>query len=114
MKGNLGNFNHKPWRKMEKPLLVFDDKGIFCAIADVYLDPWKSVNKAIISHGHADHSRWGHKKYITHHSNIPIIKYRLGDIEVSGKEWNFYYKWGEVFHSSGRPYYGIFPDSGGI
>ncbi|HEY9186208.1 MAG TPA: ligase-associated DNA damage response exonuclease [Salegentibacter sp.] len=73
---------------MEKPLLVFDDKGIYCAIADVYLDPWKPVDKAIISHGHADHSRWGHKKYITHHSNIPIIKHRLGDIEVSGKEWN--------------------------
>lgn len=73
---------------MEKPLLVFDDKGIYCAIADVYLDPWKPVDKAIISHGHADHSRWGHKKYITHHSNIPIIKHRLGDILVSGKEWN--------------------------
>ncbi|WP_372919599.1 ligase-associated DNA damage response exonuclease [Salegentibacter sp.] len=73
---------------MEKPLLVFDDKGIYCAIADVYLDPWKPVDKAIISHGHADHSRLGHKKYITHHSNIPIIKHRLGDIEVSGKEWN--------------------------
>lgn len=73
---------------MKQPLLVFDDKGIYCAIADVYLDPWKTVDKAIISHGHADHSRWGHKKYITHHSNIPIIKHRLGDIEVSGKEWN--------------------------
>ncbi|WP_081208493.1 ligase-associated DNA damage response exonuclease [Salegentibacter sediminis] len=73
---------------MEKPLLVFDDKGIYCAIADVYLDPWKPVDKAIISPGHADHSRWGHKKYITHHTNIPIIKHRLGDIEVSGKEWN--------------------------
>lgn len=73
---------------MENPLLVFDDNGIYCAIADVYLDPWKPVDKAIISHGHADHSRWGHKKYLTHHSNVPIIKHRLGDIKVSGKEWN--------------------------
>ncbi|WP_373058596.1 ligase-associated DNA damage response exonuclease [Zunongwangia sp. H14] len=70
------------------PLLVFNEKGIYCAAADVYLDPWKPVEKAIISHGHADHSRWGHKKYITHHKNVPIIKHRLGDIEVSGKEWN--------------------------
>lgn len=73
---------------MNKPLLAFNDKGIYCEVADVYLDPWKPVNNAIISHGHADHSRWGHKKYITHHTNVPIIKHRLGEIEVAGKNWN--------------------------
>ena len=72
---------------MKTPLLAFNEKGIYCAQADVYLDPWRPVDKAIISHGHADHSRWGHKKYITHHSNIPIIKHRLGEINVSGKDW---------------------------
>jgi putative mRNA 3-end processing factor len=73
---------------MKTPLLVFNDKGIYCEAADVYLDPWKPVKKAIISHGHADHSRWGHQQYITHHSNVAIIKHRLGDITVAGKEWN--------------------------
>ncbi|MGB7785947.1 MAG: ligase-associated DNA damage response exonuclease [Salinimicrobium sp.] len=72
---------------MNKPLLCFNDKGIFCEQAGVYLDPWKPVDKAIITHGHADHSRWGHKKYITHHTNVPIIKHRLGDIEVSGVDY---------------------------
>lgn len=80
---------------MKTPLLVFNKKGIYCEKADVYLDPWKPVEKAIISHGHADHSRWGHKKYITHHSNVPIIKHRLGDINVSGKQW------GESFSING-------------
>jgi len=73
---------------MKAPLLAFNDKGIYCAEADVYLDPWKPVDKAIISHGHADHSRWGHKQYITHHTNVPIIKHRLGDIQVTGKAWD--------------------------
>lgn len=73
---------------MKAPLLAFNDKGIYCAQAKVYLDPWKPVDHAIISHGHADHSRWGHKKYITHHSNVPIIRHRLGEIVVTGKEWN--------------------------
>lgn len=72
---------------MKEPLLAFNEKGIYCSQAKVYLDPWKPVDKAIISHGHADHSRWGHKKYITHHSNVPIIKHRLGDIRASGREW---------------------------
>lgn len=72
---------------MKNPLLEFTDKGIYCSAADVYLDPWKPVDKAIISHGHADHSRWGHNQYITHHRNVPIISHRLGEISVTGKEW---------------------------
>lgn len=73
---------------MEEPLLAFTDRGIYCAKAEVYLDPWKPVDKAIITHGHADHSRYGHKRYITHHTNVPIIRHRLGEIDVSGVEWN--------------------------
>lgn len=80
---------------MRKPLLQFTDRGIYCEKADVYLDPWKPVDKAIISHGHADHSRWGHKKYITHTSNMPIISHRLGDLTISGKAW------GETFGING-------------
>ena len=90
---------------MKTPLLAFNDKGIYCAQADVYLDPWRPVDKAIISHGHADHSRWGHKKYITHHSNIPIIKHRLGEINVSGKNWNETFMINNVqfsFHPAGH------------
>lgn len=77
---------------MNKPLLEFTDKGIYCHTAKVYLDPWKPVDKAIITHGHADHSRWGHKSYITHHRNVPIITHRLGEINVTGKDW------GETFY----------------
>jgi len=73
---------------MRAPLLVFNDKGIYCEQADVYLDPWKPVKNAIITHGHADHSRWGHENYVTHHYNVPIIRHRLGKISVTGKEWN--------------------------
>ena len=72
---------------MKTPLLAFNANGIYCAQADVYLDPWRKVDRAIISHGHADHSRWGNKKYITHHHNIPIMKHRLGEIDVVGKAY---------------------------
>ncbi len=72
---------------MKDPLLEFTDKGIYCSAAKVYLDPWKPVDKAIVSHSHADHSRWGHKRYVTHHRNVPIISHRLGEINVVGKEW---------------------------
>ncbi|WP_421804696.1 ligase-associated DNA damage response exonuclease [Flagellimonas sp.] len=72
---------------MKTPLLQFTPKGIYCEQADVYLDPWRPVDKAIISHGHADHSRWGHQKYITHHKNVPIVQHRLGDVNISSRGW---------------------------
>lgn len=73
---------------MASPLLEFNDKGIYCSQADVYLDPWRPVKTALITHGHADHARWGHKGYITHKSNVPILKHRLGVTNVAGKDWN--------------------------
>lgn len=72
---------------MESPLLEFTDKGIYCAAADVYLDPWRPVPRAFISHGHSDHSRPGHGQYITHRLNMPIIRHRLGEIRGQGLEW---------------------------
>ena len=77
--------------KLGMPLLEFTSKGIYCKQADVYLDPWRGVDKAIISHGHSDHARWGSKHYITHEINVPIIQHRLGKISVTGK------KYGETF-----------------
>ena len=72
---------------MNSPLLEFNENGIYCPLADIYIDAWRPVNKVIISHGHADHSKFGHKNYLTHHFNIPIIKHRLGEISAEGKEW---------------------------
>ena len=69
------------------PLLEFTSKGIYCKQADVYLDPWRRVDKALISHGHSDHARWGSKRYITQQTNVPIIQHRLGNITVSGKKY---------------------------
>ncbi len=72
---------------MKKPLLEFTDRGIYCQAADVYLDPWKPVKKALITHGHSDHSRPGNGEYITHKDNVPIITHRLGTLNTLGLEW---------------------------
>lgn len=46
------------------------------------------MDKAIITHAHSDHARYGSQHYLTHHRSIPIMKLRLGDISVQGVEWN--------------------------
>ena len=66
----------------KKGLLVHTGLGLYCPKADVYLDPWKPVKKAILSHGHADHARWGSSSYLCTPSAAPVIKYRLGEINL--------------------------------
>lgn len=66
-------------------LLSFDDKGIYCAQAGVYIDPWQPVDKAIITHAHSDHARWGMGSYLAVHEAVPVLRFRLGqDINVQG------------------------------
>src|SRR5687768_11435474 len=58
-------------------LLDFNDKGIYCSRADVYLDPWKPVKRALITHGHSDHARWGNENYLCTVSASSNIRHRL-------------------------------------
>ncbi|MFA0964631.1 ligase-associated DNA damage response exonuclease [Roseivirga sp. BDSF3-8] len=71
-----------------KPLLVFTDKGIYCPQGKFFIDPWKPVNRAIITHAHSDHARWGSKYYLSHLHSIPVLKHRLGhDITCEGIDY---------------------------
>lgn len=66
-------------------LIEYTNKGLYCRQADVYIDPWKKVNYALITHGHADHARWGHKHYLCVDSSVPILKHRLGpEMNIQG------------------------------
>ncbi len=70
------------------PLIEFTDKGLFCPQGDFYIDPWKPVDKALITHAHSDHARWGSKAYLSHKDSIPIFRLRLGENVYEGVEWH--------------------------
>jgi putative mRNA 3-end processing factor len=69
-------------------LIEFTDKGLYCPTGNFYIDPWKPVGKAIITHGHSDHARWGNKSYLCHHYTKPILQLRLGDNDYQTVGWN--------------------------
>jgi putative mRNA 3-end processing factor len=69
-------------------LITFTDKGLYCQKGDFYIDPWKPVQKAIITHGHADHAYFGHKSYLCHTYTKPILQLRLGDNNYQTLRWN--------------------------
>lgn len=75
-------------KKLMASLIQFTDKGLFCSAGDFYIDPWKPVDKAIITHGHSDHARAGSKKYLCHKLTKPILQLRLGEGEYETTEWN--------------------------
>ena len=47
-------------------LLELTNKGIYCPQADVYIDPHRRVENAIITHAHSDHARPGNSHYLAH------------------------------------------------
>ncbi|MBJ3762074.1 ligase-associated DNA damage response exonuclease [Maribius pontilimi] len=67
---------------MADPLLSFTDRGIYCARGDFYIDPWRPVDRALITHGHADHSRPGMGRYLATDAAAPVMRHRLGDIAI--------------------------------
>ncbi len=69
-------------------MISFTDKGIYCEQGDFYIDPWKPVERALITHAHSDHARPGNQYYLAHHLSIPVLKLRLGaDINVQGCDY---------------------------
>ncbi len=60
-------------------LLQPTTRGLYCPIGDFYLDPVRGgVDRAVISHGHADHARGGHGKVLAHPDTLAIMAIRYG------------------------------------
>ncbi|MBC7743847.1 MAG: ligase-associated DNA damage response exonuclease [Flavobacterium sp.] len=73
---------------MSRPLLEFNEKGIFCSAGNFYIDPWRPVKYAVITHAHSDHAKWGHQKYLAHKLSHEVLKYRLGNIDLEIIDYN--------------------------
>lgn len=69
-------------------LVEFTDKGLYCPQGGFYIDPWKPVDKAVITHAHSDHAKVGNREYLCHHHSVPLLKLRLGDINVQAIAWD--------------------------
>ena len=69
---------------MTDPVLKSTDRGLYCAAGDFFIDPWRPVPRALITHGHADHARPGHGHYLATHTALPVMRHRLGEISADG------------------------------
>ncbi|GGH30326.1 putative mRNA 3-end processing factor [Cribrihabitans marinus] len=87
------------------PVLTFTARGIYCAAGDFYIDPWRPVDRALITHGHADHARPGHARYLATAQAAPILRHRLGEIDLQTVEYGAITTLGDArvsFHPAGH------------
>ena len=63
-------------------LVVQRPEGLYCPAGDFYIDPWRAVERAVITHAHADHARGGHAHYLAAAPSAGLLRARLGDIPL--------------------------------
>ncbi|MFD2368059.1 ligase-associated DNA damage response exonuclease [Pseudoduganella sp. GCM10020061] len=68
-------------------MVVVRREGMYCVPGDFYIDPWRPVGRAVITHAHGDHARWGSERYLTAASGVGILRSRLGDIQVDALDY---------------------------
>ena len=80
---------------MQSPLIETRPEGLYCPPGDFYIDPWRGVERAVITHAHGDHARWGSRQYFCTASGEALIHIRLGEVNTQT------YAYGEVFEING-------------
>ncbi len=64
-------------------LIEVTEGGLCCPAGGFYIDPWRGVDRAIVTHAHSDHARRGSGAYLAPPDGVDLLKLRLGeDIRV--------------------------------
>ena len=60
-------------------LLEINPNGLYCPAGDFYIDPWRQVSHAVITHAHADHARPGSDRYLCASPGKHVLRTRMGN-----------------------------------
>jgi putative mRNA 3-end processing factor len=77
-------------------LLQPTEAGLYCPAGGFHIDPWLPVPRAVITHAHADHLRWGCGHYLVAAAGLALARARLeADVSVQAVPY------GEALHLGG-------------
>ncbi|MFO1064873.1 MAG: ligase-associated DNA damage response exonuclease [Pirellulales bacterium] len=62
----------------QSTLLTETANGLYCAQGDFYVDPWRPVKRAVVTHAHSDHAVSGSEAYLAAREGDAILRMRLG------------------------------------
>lgn len=60
-------------------LLHPSPRGLYCPVGDFYIDPLRPVDRAVITHAHADHARRGHQHVLASAETLRLMALRYGE-----------------------------------
>jgi putative mRNA 3-end processing factor len=86
-------------------LVVARPEGLYCPAGDFYIDPWRPVARAVVTHAHADHARYGSTQYLAASAGENVLRTRLGKIELMALPYGESLRVGDVklsFHPAGH------------
>jgi putative mRNA 3-end processing factor len=69
-------------RVARSPLVRLTDRGLYCPDGDFYVDPWRPVERAVLTHAHSDHAYRGNGAYLVSRDGERLFRARLGDDAV--------------------------------
>lgn len=64
-------------------LLQSTERGLYCSAGGFYVDPWRPVDRAVVTHAHSDHLVWGCGSYLCSASGRGVLEARLGSVTES-------------------------------
>ena len=59
------------------PLLEPTVNGLYCRAGDFYIDPSRPVDRAVVTHAHTDHARWGCRRYLAAAPGERLLRMRM-------------------------------------
>jgi len=60
-------------------ILTQTPQGLYCPLGDFHIDPVRPVKRALITHGHSDHARSGHRSVMATRETLRIMGVRYGE-----------------------------------
>ena len=72
---------------MSADLVVARPEGLYCPPGDFHIDPWRPVERAVITHAHSDHARAGHRHYLAAAPGAGVLRARLGEIDLQSLQY---------------------------
>ena len=76
-------------------------QGLFCEPGGFFIDPARPVDRAVITHGHADHARPGHGAVLATPETLAIMRARYGEAGAGAVQQPLRY--GEVLQRTASP-----------
>ncbi|HTQ00852.1 MAG TPA: ligase-associated DNA damage response exonuclease [Casimicrobiaceae bacterium] len=64
-------------------LVVLRPEGLYCPPGDFFIDPWRPVARAVVTHAHGDHASRGHGSYLAAADAANVMRARLGEIALT-------------------------------